>query len=391
MPRSLLLMMALSCALAVSAIYYQQPLLPQIASTWGVTSTGGNVIAMLTQIGYATGLLLFIPLADVIQPRKLAKFAILGNAVALLACAMAPTFLLMAASSFFVGATAVTAQFIIPAVSGNAVPESRGRVVGVLLGGLSSGVLLARTMSGFVGAHWGWRAMFVAASGVDLALIFIVGKLPPLPGLKTIHYRELMRSLVVLVREERLLRISATTGFLMFAAFSALWTTLAALLTRPPYGFGAATIGTFGLVGVIGLIISPYIGSLVDRIGHHFAVAAGAIIVLLAFAVLAIGATRLGWLVVGLVLLDLGNRAGFVGNQTRIYALRPEARGRLNTVYMVFYFLGGAIGSALGGYGATRYGWVGLAVVGAALSLAALALNALAYTSTNATLADTPA
>jgi predicted MFS family arabinose efflux permease len=390
MSRALLMMMALSCALAVSAIYYQQPLLPQIASTWGMTSMGGSIIATSTQVGYATGLLLFVPLADGIQPRKLARTAIVGNAVALLGCAAAPTFLLMVTSSFLVGATAVTAQFVIPAVSGSAAPESRGRIVGILLGGLSSGVLLARTMSGFVGAHFGWRVMFVAASVVDVALLFVIGKLPLLPGLKAIHYRELMRSLVVLVREERLLRISAATGFLIFAAFSAVWATLAALLLRPPYGFGAATIGAFGLVGVVGLVLSPYIGSLIDRIGQRFAVSAGAILIVLAFSALATSATRLAWLVVSLILLYLGNRAGFVGNQARIYALRPEARSRLNTVYMTSYFLGGATGSVLGGYGANLYGWIGLAAIGAALSIAALAVNALAYTRPNATLADRP-
>lgn len=376
----MLMRLALSCALAVSAIYYQQPLLPQIASTWGLSSIGGNIIATFTQVGYATGLLLFVPLADGIQPRKLAKFAVVGNAVALLGCAAGPTFPLIMVSSFLVGATAVTAQFVIPAVSGSAAPESRGRVVGVLLGGLSSGILFARTMSGFVGAHFGWRAMFVAAAFVDVVLIFIIGKLPRLPGLKAIDYRQLMRSLVILVRDEHLLRISAATGFLIFAAFSAVWATLAALLVRPPYEFGAAAIGGFGLVGLIGLILSPYIGSLVDRIGQRFAVSAGGILMVIAFSVLAVGGTRLASLVVGLVLLDLGNRAGFVGNQARIYTLRPEARSRLGTVYTVSYSLGGATGAVLGGLGAHLYSWVGLATVGAALSVAALVVNALAYT-----------
>lgn len=387
-------LMALGCALAVSAIYYHQPLLPQIASTFGVTPTHGNLIATLTQLGYAMGLLLFVPLADGVQPRKLASLAITGNAAALLACAAAPTFSLLAASSFLVGVTAITAQIVIPAASGRATPAIRGRIVGTLLGGLSSGVLLARTLSGLVGAHFGWRTMFVIASTVDLTPLVVVSKLPVstgLTGLTAMRYHDLMRSLVVLIREEPLLRISVAMGFLTFAAFSAFWATLGALLARPPYEFGPATVGAFGLVGLLGLAVSPHLGALVDRIGARTVASVGAVFVVVAFALVAVGASNLLWLVTSMVLLDLGHRAGFVANQARIYALRPEARSRLNTVFMVSYFLGGAAGAALGGYGAHREGWIGLAALGAVLSLAAIAVGAFAYTKANTTLADRPA
>jgi len=376
--RRLVFLMALSCALAVSAIYYHQPLLPQIASTFGVTPTDGNLIATVTQLGYAIGLLFIVPLADSIQPRKLASLAIAGNAVALLACAWAPTFALLAASSAFVGVTAITAQIIIPAASGRASAATRGRVVGTLLGGLSSGVLLARTLSGLVGAHFGWRTMFVLASTFDLALLAVLTRLPESTGLAAIRYRDLMRSLATLVIEEPLLRVSMAIGFLSFAAFSAFWASLAALLARPPYAFGPAAVGTFGLVGLLGLVASPHIGVLVDRVDARKVRSAAALTLFAAFILVAIAADHLGWLIVGMVLLDVGNRASFVANQARIYALRPEARSRLNTAFMVSYFLGGAAGATLGGYGAQHGGWTGLAIVGAVLALAALAVSALA-------------
>ncbi len=382
-------LMALSCALAVSTIYYHQPLLPQIASAFGVTVAHGSLIGTLTQLGYAMGLLLFVPLGDGIQPRKLASLAISANAVALIACAVAPTFSLLAGCSFLVGMTAVTAQIIIPAVSGQTTPERRGRAVGSLLGGLSSGVLLARTVSGVVGAHLGWRAIFVFASAADLALlVIIIRNLPLSELLSTIRYRRLMGSLTVLIREERLLRISAATSFLLFAAFSALWTTLAALLARPPYEFGPAAIGAFGLVGILGLAVSPQVGAVADRIGTRNMASLGAITVTMAFAFVAAGGISLSCLIVGMVLLDLGNRAALVANQTRIYALRPEARSRLNTVLMVSYFLGGASGSVLGGIGAHFESWIGLATVGATLSLAAAAVNALSYRQTSPALIE---
>jgi len=355
-------LMTLSCALAVSTIYYHQPLLPQMASSFGVPLARTSLIATLTQFGYAAGLLFFVPLGDRVQPRKLASFVISANAVALLACALAPSFAALAACSFLVGMTAVTAQIIIPAVSGQASAQTRGRIVGSLLGGLSAGLLLARTLSGFIGAQLGWRAIFVLASAVDLALLAVVIRnLPVSSGLSTIRYRDLMRSLGEMLREERVLRISAATGFLMFAAFSALWATLAALLARPPYEFGPAAIG-----------------SLVDRFSSRNVVFAGAILLAVGFAFVARSGHSLVWLVIGMVLLDFGNRAGLVANQSRVFALRPEARSRLNTVFIASYFLGGAAGAALGGYAAHQQAWAGLAALGAVLAFAAMAVNSLA-------------
>ena len=372
-------LMALGCALAVSAIYYHQPLLPEIAAAFGLSPTRGNQIATITQLGYALGLLLFVPLADSMQPRRLATTAITGNALMLLGCALAPSFLLLEVASFFVGVTAITAQIIIPSASGMVSPERRGRTVGMLLGGLSSGVLLARTLSGFVGAHFGWRAMFALAAAFDLALIAVVARLPVATALSTIRYRDLMRSLLSLIRTEPALRISIVTGFLSFGAFSAFWATLAALLAQPPYQFGPATVGAFGLVGLIGLVASPHIGALVDRVHANLVSMAGALTALAAFAVIAFGAAHLAWLLVGMLLLDLGNRAVFVANQARIYGLRAEARSRLNTVFMVSYFLGGAGGAAVGGLGAHAGGWTGLAAVGAVLVLLAAMLSACGY------------
>jgi predicted MFS family arabinose efflux permease len=381
-PRHVFLM-ALSCALAVSPIYYHQPLLPQIASTFGVPAAHASLIATLTQLGYAMGLLLFVPLADGVQPRALASRAIVVNAVALIACAIAPSFFALAACSFLVGLTAISAQIIIPTVSGMAPPAMRGRIVGSLLGGLSSGVLLARTLSGVMGALMGWRSIFWLAAVIDLALLFVVRELPSSSTQASVRYRELMQSLAGLIRDERLLRLSAAMGFLVFAAFSALWATLAVLLARPPYHYGPATIGAFGLIGLIGLAVSSQIGALVDRVGPRNIASIGAVTVTLAFVFIAAGGRSLVLLVVGMVLLDLGNRASFIANQARIYALRPEARSRLNTVYMVSYFLGGALGAALGGVSALHAAWIGLAAVGVVLSLAAAAVNALSYSQRN--------
>ncbi|WP_339487733.1 MFS transporter [Pseudomonas sp. EL_65y_Pfl2_R95] len=374
----LVAVMAVCCALAVSTIYYQQPLLPQMAASFGLAPTQAGLIATLTQLGYAAGLLLVVPLADCRQPRQLALLSIAANAVALIACAAAPNFTLLCASSFVVGVTAITAQIIIPALSGLATPAERGRVVGTLLSGLSAGLLLSRTIGGWLGAHSDWRAVFILASLMDLVLLVIVARrFPTLTSRSPISYGTLLRSLGLLVRKERVLRCSAMIGFLIFAAYSALWATLAALLVQPPYRFDSATIGMFGLIALLGIVASPRIGGVADRLGASTMVLASTIAVAVSFAFVAAGGQSLGWLMVGMILLDFGNRAALVANQTRLFNLRPEARSRLNTVFMAAYFLGGAGGAALGNYGVHRAGWAGLATVGALLALGATAINAL--------------
>lgn len=385
----LVTLMALCCALAVSTIYYHQPLLPQMAASFGLAPTQAGLVATLTQLGYAAGLLLIVPLADCRQPRQLALLAIAANALALLLCAVAPTFTMLCVSSLLVGVTAITAQLIIPCLSGLATSAERGRIVGSLLSGLSAGLLLARTLGGFAGENMGWRAVFVLASLSDVVLLIIVAKcLPAATSLTTISYGWLLRSLGSLVREEGVLRYCAASGLLMFAAFSALWASLAALLAQPPYGFDSATIGLFGLVALLGIVASPHIGALTDRLGVRTMVLAGAMTLALGFACIAAGGRHLGWLILGMVLLDVGNRAGLVANQARVFTLRPEARSRLNTVFMGSYFLGGAIGAALGNYGVHRAGWIGLAAVGILLSCAATALNALAPRESSSTMGE---
>jgi predicted MFS family arabinose efflux permease len=240
-------------------------------------------------------------------------------------------------------------------------------------------LLLARAVSGFIGGYLGWRAVFVLAAVLDVVLLAIVLLyLPKSTNLTNVRYRDLMRSLWLLLKQEPSLRAFSATGFLMFAAFSALWSSLALLLAAPPYGFGPAAIGAFGLIAIAGIAISPKIGAMVDRVGSSHMVFAGALFVVLAFLLIAASGRSLAWLVVGILFLDLGNRAGLVANQARIYALRADARSRLNTIFMVSFFLGGAAGSALGGYSAHHGGWIGLAALGVALALCAAVVNVLA-------------
>ncbi|WP_411571837.1 MFS transporter [Pectobacterium cacticida] len=365
------------CGFAVANLYYSQPLLPQMANAFGANASAQGAIAMLTQAGYAAGLLLFGPLGDRLDRRRLITILLLINIIGLALCATAASLNGLLIASVLVGLTAITAQIIIPAVSGLAAPEQRGQTIGRLMSGLFAGTLLARTLSGYVGAHAGWRTMFVLAALVDVALIGLVWLFLPhtRPG-SNLRYPKLLASLGQLFTQQPLLREACLIGFLLFAAFNVLWGSLALMLERPPYGYGSEVAGLFGLVGVAGMLASPAIGRLTDRWGGRRVVALAALTVMLAFTLI-VGSTReIGFLIAGVVMLDLGSRANLIANQTRLYALLPQARGRLNTVFMTSYFLGGAAGSALGTAVAGRWGWSGITLAGALC--AALALGAVA-------------
>lgn len=382
MHRYQLLAMTWCCAFAVSAIYYHQPLLPQMAGTFGVSLGNGSWIATITQLGYALGLLLFVPLADRIEPRTLAARTISVNALALLACAFAPSFTWLLIGCAVVGMTAITAQIIIPTMVSASAPAAQGKVIGSLLGGLSAGLLLARMLSGYGGAEFGWHAIFAVAAALNGVMLFMVWRtLPVLHPQASVSYAGLLKSMVTMLREEPLIRLASASGFLMFSAFSALWASLASMLSQPPYHFNPAAIGAFGFVGLVGLFASKKIGMLVDRFGAERTIIYGCSLIALAYVFVALCGLSLVWLVVGMALMDVGNRAGLVANQSRIFATHPEARNRTNTIFMVSYFLGGAAGAALGGYSAHVDGWHGLAFVGIALTAIAGVMNWVAQAS----------
>lgn len=365
-----------ACGFAVANLYYSQPLLPQMATAFGSDASAQGAIATLTQAGYAAGLLLFGPLGDRLDRRRLISVLLLLNMAGLALCATAASLNGLLAACVVIGLTAVSAQIIIPAVSGLVDPARRGQTVGRLMSGLFAGTLLARTLSGYVGAHAGWRAMFVLAAVVDAALIALVWRyLPPTRPSSDLSYPRLLASLGQLLVHQPLLREACLVGFLLFAAFNVLWGSLAMMLARPPYGYGSEAAGLFGLVGVAGMLASSTIGRLADRWGGRRVVALAAGLVMLAFVLVAGSPKGIGFLIAGVVILDLGSRANLVANQTRLYALLPNARGRLNTVFMTCYFLGGAAGSALGAATAGGFGWRGVAVAG--MLCAVLALGAL--------------
>jgi predicted MFS family arabinose efflux permease len=373
---ALVWLMALTCGLVVANIYYNQPLLAAIGRTFHISDSRASLIATATQVGYTLGMLLVVPLGDMLERKRLMLWMLLGAAACLGAAAIAPSFILLAVASILIGICSAVPQLLLPMAAHLAPEADRGRIVGRIMSGLLIGILLSRTVSGFVGAHLGWRVVFEGAAGVMLALAGLLAwRLPRDQPHFEGTYASLMRSLGTLVNELPPLRRSALVGASIFAAFSVFWTTLAFYLESPAYHYGSDVAGFFGLVGAVGALAAPMAGSLADKRGPRYAITAGILLSLASYLLLGLAGGWLIGLVIGVILLDVGVQSAHISNQTLVFSLRPEARSRLNTVYMTGYFTGGSLGSVIGGVAWTHFGWTGVCAVGAAFVALALALH----------------
>jgi predicted MFS family arabinose efflux permease len=360
-------------AVSVANMYYCQPLLSQIGHSLGAPDRAIGYLPMWTQAGTALGMLSFVPLGDMFPRRQLIVTMSAACAITVAAMALAPNLALVSAASFAVGLTSIVPHLVLPFAAKLAPAERRGHVVGTVLSGVLLGILLARVVSGFVGDLLGWRAMYwMAAAAMFTLAVALRYALPYDRPAGEMRYGELVRSIVHLAMTEPVLREAALIGGMLFGAFSSFWATLTFFLATPPYHFGPRVAGAFGIVGAAGVLFAPFAGRLSDRKGPAFTVTLAILIAIASYGVFYAQGYRIWGLVAGVILLDLGVQAGHVANQTRIYALLPEARSRLNTVYMVSYFLGGALGSALGAYGWSRWGWAGVCAAGSVQLVAAL-------------------
>jgi predicted MFS family arabinose efflux permease len=371
--RGLVLLLATACGTAAANLYYAQPLLHTLAGAFGVSNGTAGLLITISQLGYVLGLSLLVPLGDLHERRTLISATMLVTAAALALAALAPGFAVLGAALAVVGVTSVVAQIVVPMSSSLSAEHERGSVVGTVMSGLLIGILLARTVSGLIAAAFGWRVVFwLAAAAMVLLAATLRRILPRVPPTTDLSYGELLRSVVSLVREEPILRQRMMVGALCFGCFSTLWTSLAFLLSGAPYHYGNGIIGLFGLVGVVGAVAASGAGRLADR-GHNGRATTVTILIMLAsWGILAPGKTSVVALIAGIAVLDLGVQGLHISNQSAIYALRPEARSRLTTAYMVAYFLGGAALSAISSalYGAD--GWGGICVLGGATALLAL-------------------
>jgi predicted MFS family arabinose efflux permease len=377
-PRAPLPFLGLACAVGVSTIYYNQPLLLEMSRTYGSTAGHTGFVAVATQVGYAVGMLAFVPLGDVLERRALMMRMYGAVAVALLLVAVSPSLNWLIAGSVLLGLFASVTHVALPIAPDLVSHEQRGRAIGTVMTGLLLGILLARSFAGWVSGIHGWRWVFVVAAVMNAAFVPLMWKvMPKLPPKQKLHYSDAMKSLWTLFRTQPLLRESSVIGALVFASFSCFWTTLAFLL-HSHYGLGAGVAGSFGVVGAAGAMVAPLAGRLADKHGSRWVISVGMVLLAASYGLLwgeeplHLSTTfHLAALVIGVVVLDMGAQMTQVANQTRIFGLVPGARSRLNTVYMTVYFSGAAIGSALTTVAWVHWKWNG--VCGLALGFIALA------------------
>jgi predicted MFS family arabinose efflux permease len=333
------------------------------------------LVITAAQIGYGLGLGLIVPLGDILIRRRLVPGILLVAAAALLVAAVAPDITVLIIAVTVAGLCSVAAQILVPFAASLASDGERGRVVGAVMSGLLIGILLARTFAGLIAQASGWRTVYVVAAGVVFLLSALLHRrLPGEHDSPSIRYSELLGSVIQLMRDEPLLRLRSAIGALAFATFNVIWTSLAFLLVGSPYHYGQAIIGLFGLLGAAGALAATFSGRLADRGLERWVTGGSLLVTAGSIALLAIGARQLWALIAGILIADLGIQAVHIQNQQLIFAIDPAARSRINTGYMVSYFIGGAIGSATTGlvYGAD--GWSGVMVLGACYSGAGLVL-----------------
>jgi predicted MFS family arabinose efflux permease len=370
--------MTIATGLVVANKYYKQPLLGLIAKDLHIDEATVSNSAMLTQIGYAFGLLLIVPLGDMFKRKKMILIDFFFIIFSLVGMAMSTSILSILLFSFLIGFTSVIPQVFVPMAAELASKEKQASAIGMVMSGLLIGILLSRVVSGFVGSYFGWREMYWIASAIMvITAITIAFKLPEvLPNFKG-SYQELMRSVWNFARKQPVLQLAAFRGAMGFGAFSAFFTTLVFHLEAPPFFDGPATAGAFGLVGACGALAAAFVNKLTIYIGKAKIILYAILLMLISWLLFALFGNYYWGLILGVILIDLGLQSMHILNQSDFYALNLGANNRLNTVYMVSYFIGGSTGTFFAAQAWQHFQWPGVIFVGTCYTLLALLAHLL--------------
>ncbi|TKJ74236.1 MFS transporter [Pseudomonas koreensis] len=372
---STVLLFSVACGLAVGNVYYAQPLLDAMTEAFAMSPATIGIVITLTQIGYGIGLVLLVPLGDLLNRRRLIVTQTLLSAASLLMIALAPSSVWLLLGMTLTGLLAVVTQVLVAYAATLALPAQRGRVVGVVTSGIVVGILLARTVAGGMADLAGWRAIYFLSAGLTVVMALLLFRVLPKhesPQPAT-GYIALIASVFSLFKEEPVLRQRAILALLTFASAMVLWTPMVLPLAAPPLSLSHSEIGLFGLAGAAGALAAARAGHLADRGLGQWVSGLSLLLMLASWLPIALTQSSLWALLLGVITLDLGLQAVHVTSQSMIYAVRPEAQSRLTAGYMLFY----SIGSALGSIGSTAMyawaGWIGVCLLGAGINAVALA------------------
>ncbi len=374
--RALIFLLACSCGLIVANLYYAQPLISLIAPDVHLAPAAGGLIVTLTQIGYCLGLILLVPLADLLENRKLVLWVMAGGVLTLMAAAVAQSAAVFLLASFCIGLGSVAVQMLIPIAAHISPAEIRGRVVGTVMSGLLVGIMMARPIGSFIAASYGWRFVYELSAVAMVLLMGVLWRLLPVRTPVIQHrYVDLIGSLWTLLRDTPVLRRRAAYQALLFASFSLFWTAVPLMLSSPRFGLSQNGIAIFALIGVAGAVAAPIAGRLADRGKTHLVTGLSMVLVVIAFLLAWLGGVyALGILLLAGVVLDFAVQANLVVGQRALFALGEHTRGRLNGLYIALFFLGGAVGSAVASICYSYGGWPLVCVIGAVFPLLALLL-----------------
>ncbi|MFT8590296.1 MAG: MFS transporter [Acetobacter orientalis] len=374
--RPLVLLIATACGLIVANLYYAQPLSGLISASLHMQPGQSGLIVTVTQIGYCAGLLLLVPLADLLENRSLIVWMTRLVALAIFALPFAGSPALFLCAISLVGVLSVAVQMLVPFAAHLAPVAIRGQIVGNVMSGLMLGIMLARPVASLVAQVASWRVIFLLSAALMLVLSVVLGKMLPrrMPTTRQ-SYGTLLGSMIHLLAKTPVLQRRAFYHACMFGAFSLFWTVTPLLLTHAPYALSQGEIALFALVGVTGAIAAPIAGRVADK-GWIWPAT-------LAAMTLSIAAFFMTWLVsapmlfvivlaVAGIMIDFGNTANLVLGQRVLFVLAPEHRGRINALYMAIFFIGGAIGSGVGGWAYEHGGWHLAACFGAGMPALAL-------------------
>ena len=358
-------LITIGCGVIVANLYYCQPLLGEFARSFQVTEESASFVNICSQIGYGLGLFFIVPLGDMLARRGLLIWMHLLAALALVGVGFSPSINWLYFFSVCVGITSTACQVFIPLAMHLASDEERGKVLGTILGGLLTGILLSRSLSGVVAQYFGWQSVYFISAVFMVVMTFLIFKFIPgeEPSFKG-NYAKLMRSLFSLFKEQSVIRESAWIGACLFGAISAFWATMAFFLEKPPYQYSLSVIGLFGIIGAGGALVAPFIGKITDKYGPFKPMRAGIFLMLAGYLILLAGTSGIALVIIGIILIDMGLQSTHIPNLSRNYALLPQARTRLNTIYMTFFFIGGTIGSSIGTIAWNKSGWTGVCIAG---------------------------
>lgn len=380
-PKGIVMAMAILAGITVSNLYYNQPLLEMISDDLGISQVTANLMTVITQVGYAFGLLFIIPSGDMFSRRRIITICMMIAAVMALVIGLSDNIYLICAVSLLLGATSVIPQLFMPVAGQFSQPKDKAKNIGYVLFGLLTGILAARVVSGFIGEWLSWRAMYYIASA--LMVICCVVSLRIMPEMKRNFlgtYSQLMLSVWTIFRTHPRIRLNSLRGGLAFGSMLSIWSCMAFHVAGKPFCAGSDMVGILGLCGMAGALAASGLGKYVPKYGIAKFSFFGASLQIIGWLIACIFGNGYLGLIVALITVDIGTQFQQLSNQTGCIAEIPEASNRANTIFMTLYFIGGSLGTFLSGLGWSMLGWNGVCIVGASFAMVSLVITSLVKT-----------